>query len=370
MNRLNRIKIDLKAIQYNFKQAESLVSQNTVIAPVIKSDAYGHGMLETASCLDSAGAQYFAVSDINEGIILRNAGFKQNILVLTGALGHEMDELIINRLIPVVHDLKTAEKLNQNKLIKQPYPVHIKIDTGIGRLGIPIGNAIKEIEKINSFNNLYIEGIMTHFASADEIENDFIDMQIIGFKNLICELKRIYIEPQYNHCANSAAIIRKKTNFSSMARPGIMLYGSYPSMALRDKVSLMVAMEFSTRLIEVKDLPAGHFIGYGCTKKLLKDTRIGVVPVGYNDGYSRFFSNKGVMIVNNRRCPVIGRVSMQLTILDLTDARDVNTGDEVVILGKQGAERISAEEMAEMIGTISYEIFCSLGRSNYREYIT
>jgi len=370
MNRLNRIKIDLKAIQYNFKQVESLVAQNTVIAPVIKSDAYGHGMLETAGCLASVGAEYFAVSDINEGIMLRNAGFKQHILVLAGVLQNEMDELILNRLIPVVHDLKTADKLNQNKLIKQPYPIHIKVDSGMGRLGIPIGNAIKEIGMINSFDNLYIEGIMTHLASADDIKNDFIDIQIIGFKNLICDLKKICIEPQYNHCANSAAIIRKKTNFSSMARPGIMLYGSYPSIALNNKISLKASMEFSTRLIQVKDLYAGHYIGYGCTEKLSKDTKIGIVPVGYNDGYSRAFSNKGVMLINNKQCPVIGRVSMQLTILDLTNARDAKCGDEVIILGKQGETSISAEEIAEIIGTISYEIFCSLGRSNYREYIT
>jgi len=356
------IEIDLAALRYNFSKVRALVGPSTAVLGVVKSDAYGHGMLPVARELENLGVEYLGVSNCREAVILRQGGLKTPILLLLGVEKDELSQVIQHGLTPAIYRSDVAMAVSAAALAaKTKIPVHLKIDTGMGRLGVPFAEATEFLELIESLEGIRVEGLLSHFASADEHDKSFSNQQLERFRRILTQAQTIGLNPRYAHIANSAGVIDLPDSYLQLVRPGLMLYGAPPSQELHHPIPLRPVMTLKTRVLQLKEVPAGSPIGYGCTYTTSRPTLIATLPVGYDDGYDRLLSNKGEVLVRNRRAPVVGRISMCLTTVDVTDIPEVQTDDEVVLLGKQGEEQITADDIAAKISTINYEIFCNLG---------
>ncbi|MDD5617746.1 MAG: alanine racemase [Candidatus Omnitrophica bacterium] len=368
LHRPTRAEVNLSAIEYNFKQVKKNIGNNARILVVVKADAYGHGAVKVAQRLKKCGAEYFGVATVLEAIELRENNIKKPILLLTACSENEFSVLINYNITPTIADIETAEFLNKklNKLGKK-MPVHIKIDTGMGRIGIWHKDSVDFIMKVSRLKNLILEGIYTHFPSADEDE-EFTKLQIASFNRLIDDLENRGINIALRHAANSAGIVRYKDAHFSLVRPGLMLYGLYSDAEAKRFIKLKPAMSFKTAITYLKDVPAGRSISYGRTFITERETKIATLPVGYADGYNRILSNRAEVLIRGRRCPVIGRICMDHTMIDVTGI-DAKLGDEAVLIGKQGNSEITTEEIAHLCSTISYEVVCWVSKRVPRIYI-
>ncbi len=370
------VEIDLNALAANFAELKKLAAKNMAynagLMPVIKADAYGHGMLETARCLDAQDCRLFAVSNVTEGIALRQQGFKQKILLFETTLPHDAPAIVGHHLTPTVCTLELARAIDAQAAAGTQVPVHIKVDTGMGRLGVSEDEALDFVQKLRvECPRLALEGLYTHFPLADT-DREFTFAQMRRFRDIVYTLENNFITFTYVHAGNSMGLGDYKSELLNLARPGLMLYGVYPSEDLRKKVALAPVMAVKARIIFVKTIPKGHGVSYGHTFKAKDDMTIAIVPIGYSNGYMRSLSNNAFVLVRGLRCPVIGRVTMDQTIVDVTPlgmSGDLpRLGEEAVLLGGQKGEYISADEVAHWAGTISYEILCSLGNRLPRIY--
>ena len=362
------IEINLAALRYNFSKVRELVGASTAVLGVVKSDAYGHGMLPVARELENLGVELLGVSNCREALILRQGGVKTPILLLLGVEQDELAQVIQHNLTPTIYRSDVAMAVSTAALAaKTKISVHLKIDTGMGRLGVPFAEALKFLELIKSLEGIRVEGLLSHFASADEQDKSFSNAQLERFRRILTQAQTLGLNPRYAHIANSAGVIDLPDSYLQLVRPGLMLYGAPPSQELHHPIPLKPVMSLKTRVLQLKEVPAGSAIGYGCTYTTSRPSRIATLPVGYDDGYDRLLSNKGEVLVRNRRAPVVGRISMCLTTVDVTDIPEVQPDDEVVLLGKQGKEQITADDIAAKISTINYEIFCNLG--GYRQKV-
>jgi len=365
----NRVEIDLAALKRNYKRVARRVGQATRIMAVVKSDAYGHGLVSCARALAYEGAVVFGVAEIAEGISLREKGIKGEIIVLLGVSPAGIDLLLQYNLSPVIYDsfqleLIAARARETGALVD----VHLKVDCGMGRLGIMPGEVEGFARSIAETAGVRLAGIISHFPMADSSAEESRD-------NLACFVEVLERLPgdeegPVAHMANSAAIIRLPEARFDMVRPGISLYGCYPvEGGDRDLLpGLEPVMSFKSRVAQVKKIPAGRGISYGHTHVTRRETMIAVLPVGYDDGYGRGLSNRGQVLIHGRRALILGRVCMNACMVDITDIPQVVAGDEVVLLGRQGEEVISADEIAAWLGTISYEVLCNIGGKNRRFY--
>jgi alanine racemase len=368
---------DLKALAYNFEQLQKLAVKNMThslgIMPVIKADAYGHGLLQVAECLNECGCKYWGVSNTGEGSSLRGAGYKQKILLFESTLPTDAKDIVDYKLTPTVCALEMAHALNHYaRQADMQIPVHIKIDTGMGRLGVNEDQALGFIETLkNECPNLDLEGIYTHFPVADS-DRDFTLGQMRRFRDIVYSLENQLTTFLYVHAGNSMGLGDYKSDLFNLARPGIMLYGVYPLEDLKNKVHLKPVMSVKTRVIFVQTIAKGRGISYGHTFKAKDDMTVVVLPIGYSNGYLRSLSNKAFVLVAGVRCPVVGRVTMDQIIVDVTAAtlsgRIPKIGDEVIIMGDQKGASISVDEIAQWADTISYEILCSLGNRQPHVY--
>ncbi|MCI5144000.1 MAG: alanine racemase [Candidatus Electrothrix sp. AR3] len=372
----NRVEISLSALCFNYALLKKRAPATAVLA-MIKADGYGHGMVECAQALTSADC--FGVAETVEGIRLRNNGITQPILVLTGILPEVIPALFLYRLTPVVVDTTwlpalSAEARRQEQEIK----IHLKIDIGMGRQGCTPQDAAEIIAAINSLPGLVLAGVLAHFPKADQPESVSTPTIASAFCRVLDRLHSML--PQKNtvlHLANSGGTLYFPHTHHDMIRPGIALYGCYPdgikgrkwAQKNGEREQLKPVMRFSSRVIQVRDIPTGTGLGYGHIFTTDRPTRIAIIPAGYDNGYLRSLSNKGLALIRGQRVPVVGRVSMNLTMFDITDIGEVCLGDEVVLLGCQGEEEISADEIAEWMGTINYEVLCLLGNLNDRVYL-
>ncbi len=364
------IEIDLAALRYNFSQVRKLVGQTTAILGVVKSDAYGHGMVPVARELVNQDVEYLGVNTYREAVTLRQAGIKTPILLLLGVEEDELTDVIQNQLTPVLYRGDIARAISTAALAADTrIPVHLKIDTGMGRLGIPFVEAEKFFELVKSLDGIRVEGLLSHFASADEHDKSFSNQQLERFRSALTQAESIGLNFRYTHIANSAGIIDLPDSYLQLVRPGLMLYGARPSQELHRPIPLKPVMAWKTRVLQLKEVTADSPIGYGCTYLTSRPSRIATLPIGYDDGYDRLLSNKGEVLVRNRRAPVVGRISMSLTTIDVTEIPEVQSDDEVVLLGRQGDEEITADEIAAKISTISYEIFCSFGGNRKKHFL-
>lgn len=361
--------VDLEALAYNYHQLRQLAPPSVKFLTVVKADAYGHGAIPVSKKLEELGADFLGVATVQEGAELRNAGIKSPILVLSGIYQEEVEAVLVYQLTPMVYRLEIAEALsaaakNQGKKI----PIHIKVDTGMGRIGVLAEEAAAFANRLRKFEHLTIEGIASHFSTADGGNSSFVEEQLQRFMRTLEEMKKVDIDPPFCHIANSAALGTLPAAHFTLARPGIMLYGSYPSPSLKDEVSLRQVMSWKSIVADLKKVPKDYPISYGRTFITQRPSIIADIPVGYADGYNRRFSNRGEILIKGMRAPVVGRVCMDWTMVDVTDISGVAVGDEVVLMGKQLGKEITAEELGERIGTISYEILCSVGKRVPRIY--
>jgi alanine racemase len=363
--KLNRAwaEIDLDAIAHNTREIKKLTGSKVEMMGVVKADAYGHGVLEVVRTLLDNGVTQLAVSMLDEAIQIRKMGIDVPILVLNYTDPARADEIIHNRVTQTVFstDLAQALSIAAVKLGKD-------VRTRVGF--IPGYNAVRNIMEISRLPGIILEGIFTHFASADESDKSYTLMQFERFMNLCTELTRAGIHIPVKHVCNSAGILQYPEMHLDIVRPGIILYGLYPSREVAGKIDLRPAMTLKANVIFVKDVDKDTYVSYGRTFRTDRKSRIATIPIGYADGYTRLMSNKGRMLVNGEYAPVIGRICMDQCMLDVTDLKhDVHVGDEVVIFGRQNGSCISVDEIADQVGTINYELVCIIGKRIPRVYL-
>ncbi len=358
--------IDLSAIPHNLK----ILKKNAVeILPVIKADAYGHGMIAVAKELNHLGVRIFGVSDLVEGGQLRENGFINDILLLESPLPSLAANIVKYHLIASVCTLELARALNKEAGIrKEKVKVHIKVDTGMGRLGVWHKDAPEFIRLVASFPNLIIDGIFTHFPLSDR-DPKFTGQQLKDFSLLLDSLGELKKTIRYVHAANSMGLSGYQNSILNLARPGLMLYGLYPRQDLQKKIKLKAAMSVKTRVLFVKTLEKGRGVSYGHTYVAKKNIKVATLAIGYSDGYFRCLSNKAAVLIHGKRCPVVGNVTMDQIIVDVSNAGTVKIGDVALILGVYKKQSISAQELGTWAGTINYEIVCNLGNRLERKYI-
>ena len=358
---LSWAEIDLGAICYNFNQIKRRVGKRVKILAAVKANAYGHGMVEVSRALERCRVDYLGVAFPSEGVILRKARLKTPILIFSHSLPSQARDIVKYNLTASVSTLALARAISKEAArSRKTAKVHIKVDTGMGRLGIREENLMPLAKALFRLPDIKVEGIFTHFPSADEKGKSFTKSQIANFKRIIAHLKKCGYNMSLHHTAGSAAIIKYPESFLNMVRPGLMLYGLYYSNSMKKLIKLKPAFSLKTRIVLLKDVPRNTPISYGRTYITKSRTRIGILPIGYADGYSRHLSNIGEVLIKGKRFKVIGRICMDHTIVDLKDAK-VKTGDEVTLIGRSGKEKIVVEDIAKKAGTIPHEIVSRIG---------
>ncbi|MDD5725053.1 MAG: alanine racemase [Candidatus Omnitrophica bacterium] len=358
--------VNLGNLAHNFRQVKSLLDKRTKILVTVKADAYGHGLVPVSERLASCGLDYLGVASIDEGIKLRRAGIKMPILVLGVTLEEDIEPFFTYRLTPSLCDRKTALAMNARaQALKKKIPVHIKVDTGMGRIGIMVDKAFDFISGLSCLSNLIVEGVFTHFALAD-CESEFTAGQIERFDRLVGDLQDTGIRIPLVHAANSAGLVNHPNSHFTMVRPGLVIYGLRPSEDLG--LDLKPVLSLKTRVVFKKQVGAGYGISYGLIYRTKNPACIVTLPIGYGDGYPRNLSNLAPLLIGTRRFKVSGRICMDQIMVDTGSYRP-RIGQEVVLIGGQGQGRVTAEELAALAGTISYEIVCGLGSRIPRVYL-
>lgn len=371
---INRVylKIDLDKICGNVNEIMKKVGENTKVMSVVKADAYGHGAIEVAKALSETKTYGFCVATVGETLALRRAGITKPILILDFVFPNQFETIIRNDIMLTVFQYEIAKKLDEAaKAMGTTAHIHIKVDTGMGRIGfIPNRESIESIKKISELSNIEIDGIFTHFACADEKDKTSMNRQYSEFTDFVAELEKNGINIPLKHCCNSAAIVDLNDGFMNLVRSGIIIYGLYPSDEV-DKENLKVqpAMELHSVVINVKTIQAGDTVSYGSTYVASKPTVIATIPVGYADGYPRMLSNKGSVLIHGKRAKIVGKICMDQFMVDVTDIPDVTLGDNVTLVGKDGDECITCEEIGEISGRFNYEFLCCITRRVPRVYI-
>jgi len=366
--------INLDALAANYRAVLESVGAGVKVMGVVKADAYGHGAVECARRLASEGAEWFGVASPEEAFELRRAGLAQNILSFGGFWDGQAFECLRQRVTPVVYRLDMAEALDAAaREAGFVADVHVKIDTGMGRLGIRYDEAAEFASKLREFARVRVDGLMTHFAAADEPRRDcFTQEQLRHFRDAVAAFRERGHAPAYEHAANSAATFAHPETRGNMVRPGGILYGLWRDILppLADAPEFRPVMSVCTRITLLKRVHAGETLGYGCTFEAAREMTVATVAVGYADGYTRALSNRGRVVVRGRLAPVVGRVSMDLTLVDVTDVPGVETGDRVTVLGVDGDLSVPVEDIAQTAGTLSYEITCGVSARVPRRYFS
>jgi len=364
--------INLDALAHNLRVIRERAGGSVRVMAAVKANAYGHGAIECARRLESESVDWFGVALPEEGIELRRAGIRRPILCLGGFWAGQEAASLQHQLTPVVYRLDMIESLDRAaRDAKAIADVHVKIDTGMGRLGVRADQVSEFAQAARRFTNIHIDGLMTHLAAADdETKADFTNDQLLSFQNAVQVFREKGFAPQFIHAANSAATFARARDGENMVRPGGTLYGFKHDVlpANVETPPLRPVMSLHSRIMLLKKVPQGEHLGYGCTFETKRDSVIATLPIGYDDGYRRGLSNCGHVIVNEQFAPVVGRVSMDLTLIDVTEVAGVSLNDEVVLLGEAGKLSISAEEIGVMMATISYEITCGISARVPRRY--
>lgn len=368
----NKVLIDLGALSRNLEQVRRLVGGRTRIMGVVKSDAYGHGLVPVSKSLEAQGIDRLGVAWLSEARRLRREGIRVPITLL-GGIGtpEEAAQAVRLGLTPVLYDLSAAEMLasecaEQGRKVE----VQIKVDTGMGRLGVSPANLGSFLHDLGRLGGLVVKGITSHLSCADRPEDPYTAGQIRCFEDVMGSHAPRQAPFEENSLANSAGVMGFPEAHMEVVRPGIMLYGGLPAPGFRAPVPLEPVMHFRGVVLQVRDLPAGACVSYGRTYRTAGPRKIAVLSAGYGDGLPRRMSNRGYVLINGRRAPIIGTICMNLTVCDITEAGPAMPGDEAVFLGRSGDEIITPDQMARWAETISYEILCSIGLRHHRTYVS
>ena len=380
------VEVSRSALLYNVKQYQRLIGSNASVLPVIKSNAYGHGMLGVAKIL-APKVRWLGVVNLAEALELRRVGIKKKILVLSYAQPELLGQGITQDVsLPVYTEAFARQISKMARSVGRVARLHIKIDTGTSRVGFLPGEVAGVIKRIDQLPNIAIEGVWSHFASSEENQS-FTSQQLKKFSQVLARLEKEGIEIPFKHFACSAAMVTTPAAYFNLARLGLSLYGLWPSkkveLIARHRypwLSLKPALAWKTKIIQIKDVPAGSKISYGGTATVKKKTKLAVLAVGYWEGFDRRLSSRGQVLIGGRRCPVLGRICMNLTMVDVSKVKNVKAGDEVVLVGQQacppkpGGRRrgrgvVTADELAEKIGTINYEVVTRINPLLSRVYV-
>ena len=371
------VEIDRTALRKNLRNIRACTNRQAIVVAVVKADAYGHGSVECAKVFREEGVRHFAVATIQEAIELREAGIEDPIVVLgliPDALAHEIAQY---DLAPVIASVSDAACLAEAAAkAGKRIDCLVAVDSGMGRIGYRVNTpehiemAEEEIRQIDEFPEIRIVGIISHFAASDEAPREYTRMQIHRFNDFFERLAEDGVSLPWKTIANSAAVMEYPSAHFDAVRPGIILYGCYPSDEVHpEKLELYPAMSVKACIVYLKTVPPGTSVSYGRKFTTERESRIATIGIGYADGYSRVLTGKAEVLVHGRRAPVIGSICMDQCMVDVTDIPDVSVGDEVVVMGADGDDRITAEELAVRMGTINYEILCSFGMRLHKVYV-
>jgi len=396
-SRPNWAEVSLSALRHNFRELQRHVGPAVTICSVVKCDAYGHGYAECARALELEGGRWFGVTSTDEGVALRDSGVTGRVLIMVGAWRGEEEDVLHYSLTPAISRVeelgafaRAANRLGSSK----PVAVHLKIDTGMGRLGLPLAELERFLEELKRAPQIEMEGVFSHLASSELLDDPGTQTQVERFENALGTLAKHGLRPAIRHLANSSAAIARPDTRHNFVRPGLAIYGYQLPPTYRDgkaaqqpsSLSLMPVLQWKTRIISLKDVPAGQALGYGGTYVTREPARVAVIAAGYGDGYSRKHSyprdghsassrNNGAqadrssVLVRGSRAPVVGRVSMDTTIVDVTRIPGCEIGDEVTLIGRSGREEITAWDLARWSETLPYEVLCNLSERVIRRYV-
>jgi alanine racemase len=363
--------IDLRALRANYRALNAFANGAKVMA-VVKADAYGHGAVEVVRALRDEGCGHFAIATVEEAAELRAAGISQRIYLLGGFFPDQCERIVELNIIAPLFDLSVIAPLDRaaERLGQRAFPVHLKLDTGATRLGILPGHLDGAMDALRQARALKLEGVFTLLANAGDPSSPVTEQQLHIFQQAVQMLREAGFELPLNHVANSAAMVLRADAHFNLMRPGLALYGLPPVHAVRERVELRPVMTFKTRLMQLKQVATGSGVSYGHTFITSRASIIGVLPVGYADGYRRGLQMGGEVLIRGRRAPVVGAICMDLTMVDLTDVPGARIGDEVILWGGAGEAMISVNDVARLAQTISYEMLCTVGRRVARVYRT
>jgi alanine racemase len=376
-HRATRAEIDLQAFRHNLQTLRKYLDPQTRIMAVVKADAYGHGAIPCSRIAIESGIGYLGVGVIEEGIELRENGLNTPILILASIFPEEAEDLVRHDLATILCTQSLAEALSreaekQNKTVS----IHIKVDTGMNRLGISPENLPTLLDQIKSLKNLKIEAISTHFSSADDEDLSITQTQLEKFQTALSILQKAGVHTTMVHTANTSALFKFPESHFNMVRPGLILYGALPSPSLQSVFEreeslnpFQPVMQWKSQIILVKTIPKGQSVSYSGSFTAKRDSLIATLPIGYADGLHRILSNKMDVLIRGQRVPQVGNICMDMILIDVTEIPDVQAGDEVVLFGRQGDEIITVEEMASKGETIPYEILCNVGKRVPRLYL-
>lgn len=370
--------VSLASLRQNFRTVQKHVGAGVTVCAVVKADAYGHGALECSRALESEGARWLGVTSLDEAIPLRESGIRANILLMTGFWRGEENEIVRLHLTPTVWEPWQIESLDKAAaaLGVRQHPVHLKVDTGMGRLGVALDHLPRVLGTLESSKNLFLQGLSTHFASSEVLDAPSVAEQEHRFQQARELVKDSGMRPSLIHMANTGAVISRRETWNTMVRPGVALYGYYlPFQRAGREVSggtlrlpVTPILTWKTRILSMKDFGAHHPLGYNGTYVTKAPAHVAVLPVGYADGYNRQLSNRGRVIVRGHYAPVVGQISMDLTLVDVTGIPRVAVGDEVILLGEGDSLSVDALEHAELANSTPYEILCNISKRVPRRY--
>jgi len=361
------VEVDTNALKNNFYSIKNYIGM-TKIMPILKANAYGHGLISTAQLYQQIKADYLGVAVVEEGILLRQNGITIPILVLGGIWGNQIPLFLKYDLTITASSIDKLNQIDQTAAsMKTKAKVHLKIDTGMERIGVHYYSAEKFIETAHKFKNIFIEGIYSHFANADSDDLSETKLQLERFQSVLNYLQKYSVNIPLKHISNSAAIVQMPEANFDLVRPGILLYGVYPSEKIKKNISVKPTLTWKSRVVYFKVIRAGDSVGYGSKWRSDHQIRAVTVPVGYGDGYFRSLSNKSEVIIRSKKYPVIGTVSMDQIVVNIESDSAFN-GDEVILLGEDGKEKISAADLAQLAGTIPYEILTNINTRVPRIY--
>ncbi len=371
--------ISRSALRHNLKAVQQHIGPDVTVCAVVKADAYGHGSVGCARVLEGEGVQWFGVTGTEEGVRLRDGGIHGRVLLLSGFWQGEAEEVVHQRLTPATYDLwqiTALEEAAAKAALPEPFRFHLKLDTGMSRLGISMSDLPRAVEQIRQSPHLKLEGVFSHLASAEVLDSAAMSEQEANFDHARETILASGLEPDYVHLANTSGTIGRPEARFNMVRPGLALYGytlpfmrNHSPATVFPYVDLKPALSWKTRIVSLRDLPSGRPVGYGGTYVTTRPTRIGVLPVGYADGLNRALSGKGRFHIRGCQVPILGRVSMDLTVVDVTDIPNAALGDEVCLIGGFNGCSVTAWDHAKLAHTIPYEILCNISKRVLRQMV-
>ncbi len=363
VSRPTRVEIDLAALRHNYQEIQRTAGADCDVLAVVKADAYGHGVRLVAPALADAGARLFGVALVEEGVELRRLGIEQPIVILGGLFPGQETDILEYQLTPVLYDLTCARRLaTAASDAGRTIDYHLKIDSGMGRLGFRVELLDEVLPLLKDLQSLNMSGFMSHLAVADEPERPLTGLQYAVFSDALEKIEVFGFTPRYRHLANSAGIYGHELAGCNLVRPGISLYGGLTGGPFANQLTQQPVMRFVSQVAQLKDIPSGEGVSYGHRFVTSRPSKVAAVPVGYADGYNRLLTNRGEVLIRGRRVPVVGTVCMDWILADVTNLPDVQVGDQVTLLGRDENEIITAEEWADKVGSITYEVFCNISK--------